>query len=116
MFGPEDEEDIEDTNDEIENEEGEVEDTEPEEPEVEIPAAVRIVQAAINGDAVGVSDAFKQAVGQRAAEIVQDRKEYIANNLINPDAEEVEDTADHEEVTPDNTDSVGDSDASEHSG
>lgn len=113
MFGPEDEEDIEDTNDEIENEEGEVEDTEP---EVEIPAAVRIVQAAINGDAVGVSDAFKQAVGQRAAEIVQDRKEYIANNLINPDAEEVEATDDHEEVTPDNTDSVGDSNASEHSG
>lgn len=113
MFGPEDEE-IEDTQDDIE----EVEDAEEADTEIEIPDSVKIVQAALNGDAVSVTDAFKNAMSNRIADVVQARKEYIAQTLIVPDEEqpEVETETDHEETETDNSDSVSDGDASEQNG
>jgi len=99
---PEDE--MEDETTEVENEEGdetpEVETAEVEtQPEPELPAAVQIVQAALQGNAVGVKDIFKAALSDRIADLVADRKEQIANSLITPDQPE---ESDNEETENDN--------------
>lgn len=103
---PEDEIENEDE-EEIENVEG---DEKLEEPatEPEISDALKIVQAAMNGDAVGVKDIFKAAVTDRVADLVAGRKETIANSLITPDQEESEEQPEESENEKTETDNPAD--------
>lgn len=65
--------------------------------EVEPSPALAIVQAALDGNAVKVSDAFKGLVQNKAMELVQQRKQDIANSLVTPDQVEPEQNPEDDE-------------------
>lgn len=81
--------------DEIEKKEDEETTTEDEvaETETDVQAALNgadLVQAAIDGNSVQVSDIFKGMVGDKIGELIVARKQEIAAKLVNPDDPETE--------------------------
>lgn len=78
-----------------------VENTEPEVPELS--AAAQILQAALNKDAVTVADVFNNEIVSRIADRVDDRKQYIAQNLLAPDQPEEQEQETEEPESNENT-------------